>query len=152
VTGAAALRAEEAIMDDAKPNLTLPIETAFFILMKAREFDGKVDETDPDSSSNPTDDLSIDVLENRRSDTTLEELTAAIARLNDDEQLDLIALIWIGRGDYTLSEWEDARQAAQDIGRARTPRYVIGIPLVSDYLDEALSQLGYSLEDCMENA
>ena len=132
-------------MDDAKPNLTLPIETAFFILTKAREFD-------PDSSSNPTDDLSIDVLENRRSDTTLEELTAAIARLNDDEQLDLIALIWIGRGDYTLSEWEDARQAAQDIGRARTPRYVIGIPLVSDYLDEALSQLGYSLEDYMENA
>ena len=76
--------------------------------------------------------------------------TAAISRLNDDEQLDLVALIWIGRGDFTLGEWDEAREAARDIGRARTPRYVIEIPLVSDYLDEALSQLGYSLEDYME--
>jgi hypothetical protein len=133
-----------------KPVLTLPVETAFFILTKAREFDSKVEETDPDSGSNPADDLGVDILESRRSDTVLTELTAAIARLNDDEQLDLITLIWIGRGDFTLDEWGEARQAARDIGRARTPRYVIEIPLVSDYLDEALTQLGYSLEDYME--
>ena len=121
-----------------KPALTLPAETAFFILMKAREFDGKVEETDPDSGSNPTDDLGVDILESRRSDTVLTELTASISRLNDDEKLDLIALIWIGRGDFTLDEWKEAREAAMDIGRARTPRYVTEIPLVSDYLDEAL--------------
>jgi hypothetical protein len=137
-------------MDDAKPSLTLPVETAYFILMKAREFDTKVAESDPDSGSNPTDDLGVDILEARRSDSVLTELTASIARLNDDEQLDLITLIWIGRGDFDLSQWHEARQSARDIGRTRTPRYVIEIPLVSDYLDEALSQLGFSLEDYME--
>jgi hypothetical protein len=67
--------------------------------------------------------------------------------LNDDALLDLIALIWIGRGDFSLAEWNEARAAARDIGRERAPRYVRGIPLVSDYLDEALAQIGLSLED-----
>ena len=137
-------------MIDAKPQLTLSPDTAFFILMKAREFDEKVEETDPDSASNDSDDKGVDVLEDRPSDSTQEELTAAIRRLNDDEQLDLITLIWIGRGDFTLAEWDEAREAARDIGRERTPRYVIQIPTVSDYLDEALSQLGFSLEDYVD--
>jgi hypothetical protein len=136
----------------AKPALNLPVETAFSILMKARIFDAKVDETDPDSGSDAADDGAVDVLEDRASDPTLQELASVIRALNDDQQLDLIALIWVGRGDFSLSDWDVAREAARDIGRARTVRYVTGIPLVSDYLDEALSQLGYSLEDYMQEA
>ncbi|POR47131.1 DUF3775 domain-containing protein [Bosea psychrotolerans] len=128
------------------PELTLNPDAAFAILLKAREFDGKVEETDPDTASNESDDNSVDVLEERSSDTTLHELTSAIRDLNEDELLDLIALIWIGRGDFAISEWDEARSSARDIGRARAPRYVAGIPLVSDYLEEALSQLGFSLE------
>jgi hypothetical protein len=136
----------------ATPQLTLTPDQAFFILLKAREFDAQVEETDPDSGSNPTDDREVDVLEDETPDAAPEELEGAIAMLNDDAQLDLIALIWIGRGDFSLSEWRDARQAAADIGRDRLPRYLEGIPLVSDYLDEALSQLGWSYEDYMEMA
>ena len=133
----------------AAPDLTISSDEAFFILMKAREFDEKTPDSDPDSGSNATDDGGLDILEDQPDDATEEELDAAIERLNDDAQLDLVAMIWIGRGDFTLAEWNEARAAARDIGRERMPRYVRGIPLVSDYLDEALSQLGFSFEDYM---
>lgn len=79
------------------PELTLNPDSAFAILLKARELDGKVEETDPGAASNASDDNSVDILEARASDPTLHELTSAIRDLNDDEQLDLIALIWVGR-------------------------------------------------------
>ena len=50
-------------MTDVRPDLSLDPETGFFILMKARELDAKVEESDPDSGSNPSDDRSVDVLE-----------------------------------------------------------------------------------------
>jgi hypothetical protein len=132
------------------PTLTIPPDSAFAILMKARQFDAKVDQTDPDSGSNPTDDTSVDALEFGPGDDTRREMDSAISDLNDDEQRDLIALIWVGRGDFTLEEWNEARESARDIGRGRAPRYVAGIPLVSDYLEDGLSQFNQSMEDYLE--
>ncbi|HVM99298.1 MAG TPA: DUF3775 domain-containing protein [Caulobacteraceae bacterium] len=137
-------------MDPDTVNLSLSPEQAYFILLRAREFDEKVEDTDPDSGSNASDDGAVDVLEDNPDDTTEAELTAAVRRLNDDELRDLIALIWIGRGDFSAEEWDDARNAASDIGRERAPRYVRGIPLVSDYLEEGLSELGFSLADYVD--
>jgi hypothetical protein len=134
------------------PDMTISPDEAFFILMKAREFDEQTDELDADDGSNPADDSALERLEEGDIDSTHHELVAAIRNLNDDAQLDLIALIWIGRGDFSLQEWAEAREAARDIGRPRTPRYVCGIPMVSDYLDEALAQCGFSLEDYMETS
>ncbi|HTX50629.1 MAG TPA: DUF3775 domain-containing protein [Caulobacteraceae bacterium] len=138
-------------MDQDTINLTLTPERAFFILLRAREFDEKVDNSDPDSGSNATDDGAVDVLESNPDDTTEAELKGAVRSLNDDELLDLIALIWIGRGDFSVGEWDEAREAARDIGRARAPRYVAGIPLVSDYLEDGLSEFDLSLVDYMED-
>jgi hypothetical protein len=130
--------------------LTIRPETAFFILLKAREFDEKVEQTDPDSGSNPSDDNGIDVLEDSPDDATFDELSGAIDALSDDELCDLIALIWVGRGDFALTEWDDARTSAADITRERAPRYVAAQPTVSDDLEEALSQFGYSLADYLD--
>ncbi len=121
------------------PELTLAPETAYAIVQKARQFDVKLDPADPDSGSNPTDDGSVDGLQFGPDDDTLRELQTAIRDLDDDQQRDLIALIWLGRGDFSLSEWDEARTAAADIGRRRLPRYVTGIPLVSSYLEDGLS-------------
>jgi hypothetical protein len=140
------IEAEEIV----RPELSISPDAAFYILMKAREFDEKTPTVDPDSGSNPIDDGARDVLEDERGDAIEEELDSAVKALNDDAQLDLIALIWIGRGDFSPAEWNEAREAARDIGRARLPRYIRGIPLVSDYLDDALAQFGFSLEDYME--
>lgn len=134
----------------ARPQLALSSDDAFYILMKAREFDEKTADSDPDSGSDAVDDGSLDVLEDKPDDAVEAELDAAIEALSDDAMHDLIALIWVGRGDFTLADWSEARADARDIGRERAPRYVRGIPLVSDYLGEALSQMGLSLEDYMQ--
>ena len=132
------------------PNLILTPDSAFAILLKARELDVKVDQTDPDSGSNPSDDNSVDALEFGEADDTRRELDSAIQDLNDDEQRDLIALVWLGRGDFILSEWAAALASAGDIGRERTPRYIAGIPLVSDFLEDGLSQFNQSLSDYLD--
>jgi hypothetical protein len=133
------------------PTLTITPDAAFAIMLKARQFDVKVDQTDPDSGSNPSDDGSVDALEFGTGDDTLHELNSAIRDLNDDEQRDLVALILVGQGDFTLAEWDQARAAAADIGRARIPAYVAGIPLVSDFLEDGLSQFNLSVEDYFED-
>jgi len=132
------------------PELTIDPDTAFAIMLKAREFDVKVEQTDPDSGSNPSDDGSIDALELGTNDQTKHELFSAINDLNDDEQRDLIALTWVGRGDYALSEWDEARMDAQEITRVRVPRYLAEIPLVSDFLEEGLSQFNLSVADYLD--
>ena len=125
--------------------LTISSETVFFIIVKAREFDEQVAPTDPDSGSNPTDDREIDVLEEAADNPVVQELQAAFERLNIDEQLDLLALTWLGRGEF--GTFADARKEAEGLEEVHAGRYLIGTPLLGDYLEEGLSQLGISLED-----
>jgi hypothetical protein len=93
------------------PRLTITPDSAFSILLKARQFDVKLDATDPDSGSNPSDDNGVDALEFGAADDTHHELGSAISDLNDDEQRDLIALTWLGRGDFTSGVWNERRPA-----------------------------------------
>jgi hypothetical protein len=137
-------------MPPPMPTLTITPDSAFAILLKARQFDVKVPQTDPDSGSNPSDDNSVDALEFGPGDDTLNELVSAISDLNDDEQQDLVALVMLGRGDFTLDEWQAARQAAEEVGRAQTPHYISNIPLVSDYLEEGLSRFNESISDYLD--
>lgn len=81
------------------PSLSISPEKAYFIIAKARQFDAKDGVTDPDSGSNASDDGMRSVLEDRKDDPVLSELTSFIHDLNDDEQIDLVALTWLGRGD-----------------------------------------------------
>lgn len=128
-------------------DLTISPETVCYIIVKAREFDVKVEPADPDSGSNPADDHEIDVLEDLAGDPTFEEVSSALSALNDDETLDLVALAWIGRGDYTSEDWQEARDQAREIPLKDRPRYLLGTPLLGDFLEEGLSELGYSCED-----
>jgi hypothetical protein len=89
------------VSNDNADQLTISPETVFYIIVKAREFDEKVAPSDPDSGSNPADDHEVDVLEEEPDDTVEHELEATLRTLNVDEQLDLMALTWLGRGDFT---------------------------------------------------
>jgi hypothetical protein len=133
----------------AKPaiELTISPETAFFILEKVRELAEKVEQTNPGDGSNPTDDRSVDVLQDMRDDPTLEEVVAAVSALNEDEQADLVALMWLGRGDFTIEEWDDARRLARARRSTPTAHYLAGAPLASDHLEEGLALLGYAIAD-----
>lgn len=139
-------------MVDLKPDLTLDPDTAFYVLLLAREFQAKEEEeVDPDEGSNPSDDKEIDVLQFEPDDPVEEEVTAAIEPLNEDQKLDLIALAWIGRGDFSLDEWAQARESAREVDPAQMARYLLEMPALSDYLEESLSQLGFSLNDYLDS-
>jgi Protein of unknown function (DUF3775) len=131
----------------ADPTLTVSSESVCFIIVKAREFDAQDVVTDPDSGSNATDDNQASVLEAHADDLTQKELTAFISALSDDEQADLVAVLWLGRGDGTLEDWDDLRDEAQRQHNNRTAAYLLGEPLLSDHLEEGLSQFGFSCED-----
>jgi hypothetical protein len=131
----------------ADPTLTVSSESVCFIIVKAREFDAQDVVTDPDSGSNATDDNQASVLEAHSDDLTQKELVAFINALSDEEQADLVALLWLGRGDGTLEDWDDLRDEAQRQHNNRTAAYLLGEPLLSDHLEEGLSQFGMSCED-----
>ncbi len=67
--------------------------------------------------------------------------------IGEDEQVDLVALMRLGRGDGTLADWDDLRNEAQLQHNAQTAAYLLGEPMVADYLEEGLSQLGLSCAD-----
>jgi Protein of unknown function (DUF3775) len=129
------------------PALAISPEKVCYIIIKAREFDAKDVVTDPDSSSNASDDAMLSVLEDHSDDPVVAELRAAIGSLNEDEQIDLVALAWLGRGDGGVDEWDNLRAEAARAHNKRTASYLLGMPLLSDFLEEALSQFGVSLEE-----
>jgi len=142
-----------AELQSETPDLALSIapNTGFYILLKAREFDAKAEEVDEDEGSNPADDMEVDVLEFHEDDPVEEELTGAIDALNEDEKLDLIALAWIGRGDFDFDEWAEARASAREVDPEQTAQYLLGMPTLSDYLQDALSRLGFSIDDYLDS-
>ena len=132
--------------EDGSP-LTVSPEKVCFIIMKAREFDAKDEVTEPEPGSNPTDDMNIEVLEEHEDDPVVEELTSLINSLSEDEQIDLVALAWLGRDDYSASDWTTVREEAARAHNQRTADYLLGTPLVGDFLEEGLSMLGYTCKE-----
>lgn len=117
------------------------------LILRARAIDVKEGITDPASGSNPIDDGSIDMLTSSPDDTTEDEFRDVIAGLNDDERIDLIALVYIGRGDLEPEEWGSAvrlareREAASSVS---TVDWLLGIPNLADLWDEGLNAMGRS--------
>jgi hypothetical protein len=133
--------------DDSGDKLTISPEKVCFIIVKAREFDVKDEMTEPDPGSNPSDDKGIEILEDHEDDPVLEELTSFIDSLSVDEQVDLVTLMWLGRDDYTADDWPSVREEAARARNEHTAEYLLGTPLLGDFLEEGLSLLGYSCGD-----
>jgi hypothetical protein len=131
----------------AAPALNLPLDKVAFIIVKAREYDVKEGDSDPDEGSNPTDDGNADVLEDQADDPVREELVGAIRELNDDERMRLVALAWLGRGTYDLGEWKDAVATAKSEHSRRTAEYLLTLPLLGDYLEDGLAMFDEGIVD-----
>ena len=134
-----------AKVEDAEPvELNISPAKVCDIISKARMFDVKVEpgELEPDAISAEDQ----DALEDYPGDPSAAELREVINDLNDDEVVDLIALAWVGRGDYSREEWEEAQALALERHRQHSANYLMGMPTLSDYLEEGLTALGYSCE------
>jgi hypothetical protein len=129
------------------PELAISADKVGFLIEKMREFDVKEGASDPDSGSNSADDKMIDVLEDTGDDPVVREIAGFISAMSDDEQIDLVALMRLGRGDGTIEEWDDIRREAAEGHNKRTASYLLGEPLVSDYLAEGLDAFGETWTD-----
>jgi hypothetical protein len=129
------------------PELAISAEKVGFLIEKTREFDVKEGSSDPDSGSNGADDNMIDVLEDDGDDPVVREITGFINAMTEDEQIDLVALMRLGRGDGTIEEWDDLRREAADGYNQHTAKYLLGEPLISDYLAEGLDEFGLDWSD-----
>lgn len=127
-----------------RPELTISPEVVCFIALKAREFDAKDEPSENDPASNATDDEMRAVLEDHEDDPVAEELRAAIFALTEDQQIDLVTLAWLGRGDGDLSDWDALRADAAEARTGPTWRYLLGLPMLGDYLEEGLAAFGLS--------
>ena len=130
------------------PELAISAEKVRIVIAKARQFDAKEAEADPDEGSNATDDGMADVLEDDpENDAVREELVTFINGLNEEEQVNLVALAWVGRGTYDLADWDEALDTARTEHNKRTAQYLLGLPLLGDYLADDLDAFGEEFDD-----
>ena len=125
--------------------LEISPEKVAHIIVKAREYDAKVGAWDEGGSSREAD--SDAILENFASDPTRNEVAVFIAGLNIDEQVNLVALMWVGRGSFVPEDFAEAVSTARSERVNKTEDYLLGIPLLSDYLEEGLDKMGFTVED-----
>src|SRR5690349_15306986 len=94
--------------------LTTPLHKLAYVVIRAREFDAQVEPEGLEVGSNSADDQEIEILESSAGNPTQAELQAALNDLNEDELTEVLALVWLGRGDYDSREWNEAQQAARE--------------------------------------
>lgn len=122
-------------------------ENICFIIGKAHQFHAKEEVVLPEEGpSGPSDSSVIQVLADHKDDPTYLELKSVINDLEPDQQVQLVALMWLGRGDFEVEEWDEAVEQAGASWTPHTAEYLIATPLVADYLEEGLSLLGYSCD------
>lgn len=119
-------------------------DTVNSLIDKARIFHGKEGVIIPDDTTGSSGNLAADMLTEHQDDSTVQEFKAAVDDLEPDQQVELVALMWTGRGDFDASEWETAVAQARDEWTPRTADYLLSTPMLADYLKEGLAALGYS--------
>ena len=127
--------------------LSLSIDQACYVVVKARELDAKDLSSGLEDGSNGTDDGMTAVLEGGSDDAVDDELVGFIDGLNIDAQVELVALAWLGRDDYTRDDWQDLVRQASEQHSSHTGRYLAEMPLLADYVEQGLDMLGFSCAD-----
>ena len=126
---------------------TIDPDKVCHVIIKARALSAKTDVGSVDDASNMIDDDMLEVLEEGVDDATDQELVEFIEGLNIDEQIELVALAWIGRGSFTRDEWDEAVREARQAHSRRTADYLLGMPLLGDYLADGLAEFGHTCDE-----
>lgn len=124
------------------PTLRISPEKVCYVIAKAREFDVKVAPEELDDEGD-----SARILEDYEDDPTYDELRSFLLTLNDEEVEDLLALDWLGRGDdWSIDEWDELLGEIRDVRERHTVDYLLGTPMLPDYLEEGLAAFGHSCD------
>ena len=131
------------------PSLDLNPEIVRFIIDKVHEFHSREDVTFPEENEVEAvnEDLADQFATDYAGDPYYQDLTTTIDDREPDQQMMLVALMWVGRGDYLLEEWNEALKFAEETWTDHTAEYLVGTPLLADFLAEGLQQFETEGED-----
>ncbi len=137
-------------MENHDISLSINPETIYAIIDRIHEFQAKEGIVLPEEMDAISSHSALQILADHQDDLSYQEALNEITNLEPDQQAELIALMWLGRGDYSKEEWKQALEEItrsfnfynQDVGR-----YLFGKPQVVEYLLEGLKQLGYPNEE-----
>ena len=118
-------------------------DTVCFLIDKAKEFQGKEEVVLPDVPDSPSEDWGLQALADHVGDLTYQEFKSTFDNLEPDQQQNVVALFWVGRGDFDKSEWEQAFDEARENWTENTAEYLLAHPLLADYLSEGLELFDY---------
>lgn len=118
------------------------------IIDRAKEFHAQEGVVFPETpgGSEIDSDQAMQVLAAHAEDLTFQELKVAIEDLEPNQQAELVAIMWLGRGDFEVETFDEARAQARDQWTAHTAEYLLGTPLVAEYLNDGIEQLGFSCD------
>jgi hypothetical protein len=134
-----------------RATVTMPIETLAFIIAKAREVEGDVDDDEAEVDEDELDEVDEeawaadedDVAEADEEDDEDDEFVDLLVSLSDDELAQLLALMWVGGGDYDEESWDEALSRARALGDQDTLTHLLGVDALADLIEEGLIELGY---------
>ncbi|MCP4382209.1 MAG: DUF3775 domain-containing protein [Hyphomicrobiales bacterium] len=123
----------------------LMIDTDYLgiLILKVRSVMAKEAVVMPNSGGNPSDDEGPAVLQDSVDDLSREEVLEEIEGLDPEKQVELVALMWLGRGDAEAGAWSDLIQLASERQETPTGAYLLNHPLVAEYWAGGLDALGY---------
>ena len=131
----------------------IDLEKVSFLIEKAREFEvpeGVIEEDEDDEvyeeGQEAFDEDSEELHTGFPDDPAFAEAKAQIEDMNVDEQVELVALAWVGRGDYAKEEWAEALRTARQQHNNRTAEYLLGMPHLADHLQDALDAFDLNVE------
>ena len=132
--------------------MEIALETVCYVINRARELMADMTPLDDESGRRSRDDAAREELPEEDSSEVVEspaydELKEFIDSLSEDEQIELVALTWIGRGTYTADDWDEAVEIAREEHSKRASVYLLGQPLLAEELEEGLDEFGLSCED-----
>jgi hypothetical protein len=134
-------------------NITMPIETLARIIVKAREMEAGIDDDDETDVEDGDEESPEDEAEFAAADEDDEvaeeleddELTALLGSLSDSQLAELLALIWVGGGDYDEESWDEALSRARALSDQDTLAHLLGADDLSDLIEDGLVELGYAV-------
>ena len=139
-------------------DLLTPLETYCRLILRAREMEAQVPASDPDEDADNVDDFDDDaedqalsVLEDEINSGVEEEVRVTLDDLADDQLAEALALAWVGRGTYDVSEWDDAFTEASDTDPESSIDEMMDMPLLASHLEAGLAAFDYSCEGVGQN-
>ncbi|NBC47900.1 MAG: DUF3775 domain-containing protein [Gammaproteobacteria bacterium] len=127
--------------------LHIPLDTLCSLIDLAREFQAKEEVVFPEVPASPTDDWAMQVLADHGDDYNVSEFRGIVNEMSERQRSELIALMWVGRGDFSADEWEEAVDEAWGDFSIRAAAYVLAHPMLSDHLEEGMIAFDLSCEE-----